>query len=101
MDYPLKDYDELARNLNISRSSLQKQVKQLTGNPLSQEVIKIKIAFAKELLINSNLSIKEIANLSGFKTQVYFQVNFKKLTGLTPTEFQHRSNVTPIQVAAY
>lgn len=94
------NYDELARSLNISRSSLQKQVKQLTGQSLSHAVIKIRIDFAKELLFSSNYSVKEIANLCGFKTQVYFQVSFKKLTGITPTEFQHRANAHTPQTAA-
>lgn len=97
---PDMDYDALAKHLSISRSSLQKQIKRITGQSLSHAVNEIKIQFATELLKSTSLSIKEVANLSGFKTQIYFQVNFKKITGKTPTEYVHQSRLLASQSAA-
>jgi len=38
--------------------------------------------------IESDLPIKEISNLCGYKNEVHFMRQFKKLTTLTPTEYR-------------
>ena len=46
---------------------------------------------AKELLVNTNASIEEIAEKVGFANSSYFCKVFKALTGLTPSEFAQRA----------
>ena len=48
------------------------------------------ITRAKELLISTDKSIKEISLELGFQTIHYFSLLFKKKVGMTPTEFRKR-----------
>lgn len=43
---------------------------------------------AKELLLNSNLSVSSIAQQMGFYDSNYFSRYFKRCTGYTPTQFK-------------
>lgn len=51
-----------------------------------------RITYAKELLIESDLSVREIANLCGYENDVHFMRQFKNLTTLTPTEYSRLNN---------
>ena len=52
--------------------------------------IKTRIDKAKNLLENSNLSIKEICVSCGYTDPNYFSRSFKKNVGVTPTEYKER-----------
>lgn len=38
--------------------------------------------------MNSNYNMLEIAIACGYKSQNYYNINFKKITGITPLEFK-------------
>lgn len=48
-----------------------------------------RLEFAKELLLNSNLSVFDIAHQTGFYDSNYFSRYFKRNTGYTPTQFKN------------
>ena len=48
---------------------------------------------AKELLINSNASVEDIAVTVGFANSSYFCKVFKNITGLTPSEFAEKARL--------
>jgi YesN/AraC family two-component response regulator len=48
---------------------------------------------AKKLLRENELSIKEISEKLCFDTPNYFSKTFKKLNGLTPTQYKKRYNI--------
>jgi AraC-like DNA-binding protein len=47
-----------------------------------------KLIEARQLLINTNLSISEIGYELGYNEKAYFSRVFTKKTGLTPTDFR-------------
>ena len=49
-----------------------------------------RVGKAKELLLNSNCNVEEIAVAVGFANASYFCKVFKSLTGMTPSEFAHK-----------
>ena len=49
---------------------------------------KEKVERAKLLLAQSTMSISDISEALGFNSQSYFGSVFRKITGMTPTEFQ-------------
>ena len=53
-----------------------------------------RIESAKNLLQNKLISIDEVAEKCGFASRAYFDVTFKKLTGLTPAGFRNGSSST-------
>ena len=58
------------------------------GIGISRYVTTVRIGHARELLMYSRRSIKEIALDCGFSDQNYFSKVFLKETGKTPTQFR-------------
>ncbi len=61
-----------------------------TGLPLRQHLIKCRLDAAKEMLVSSELSISQIAELCGFSCIAVFSSAFKERVGETPTAFRKR-----------
>lgn len=59
-----------------------------TDTTLKNYLINERINTAKDMLINTDKNIYEIANEIGYKTAQHFSVIFKKSTGLTPSAYQ-------------
>lgn len=81
--------DELAKKYNLSVSSLSHQFKKITGMSVMNYLLSCRIACAKNYLLKSNLSINEIVESCGFNDSSNFSRTFKKLNGVTPTQFRN------------
>jgi AraC-like DNA-binding protein len=81
---------DIADKLEVSYSKFRKLFKEYTGMAPVQYQIQLKLEKAKEELINTSKSVKEIAYELNFESSQYFSNLFKEKTGLTPVEF--RSN---------
>jgi AraC-like DNA-binding protein len=80
---------DIADQLKISYSRFRKLFKEYTGIAPVQYQIQLKLEKAKEELINTSKSIKEIAFTLNFESSQYFSIQFKEKTGLTPVEFRN------------
>ena len=89
--------DEMAAYMNLSRSGFQHPYSHTFGVSVIHDVIKGRIEKAKSFLSKSNFSITEISNKCGYKSEFHFMRQFKKETGLTPTEFRRSSSWTQIE----
>jgi AraC-like DNA-binding protein len=88
--HPL-DIRQLASDLNMSYSWFRKMYKHHTGCSPIQYRILLNIERASTLLIQTNLSVKEIAYNAGFESEGYFCRQFKQKQGMSPTAFRTRS----------
>ena len=79
---------QVADALNISQGHLSSTFKKQTGRNFSDFVNEIKAEKAKELIETHQYMMYEISDLLGFDTQYYFSTVFKKMTGLTPKEYE-------------
>ncbi|UXX81013.1 AraC family transcriptional regulator [Reichenbachiella carrageenanivorans] len=84
------DVSQLAQSLEVSYSWFRKMFKQYTGYAPAQYRIHINIRRASELLIKTQLTVKEIAFQSGFESEAYFCRQFKQKQGMSPSEFRTR-----------
>ena len=66
---------------------LARKFKQETGNTFIGFVNLQRVSLAKYYFHCGNLQMSEVADLSGFNSHSYFTKVFKKLTGITPTEY--------------
>jgi AraC-like DNA-binding protein len=82
------DFKILANNLGISYSKFRSDFKRQTGLPPLQYFLFLKIEKAKDLLIHTDISSKQIAYDLGFESDSYFCRLFKKKMNLTPKEFR-------------
>jgi signal transduction histidine kinase/ligand-binding sensor domain-containing protein/CheY-like chemotaxis protein/AraC-like DNA-binding protein len=77
---------QLCKLVFMSRTSLHRKLKALTGKPTANFIESVRLEKAKELLLNSEMSAKEITYAIGFKDPSQFSKSFKKKFGQTPSE---------------
>ena len=89
---PIK-LDEVASLANMSPNAFCRYFKQRTNKSYFQFLIEIRIAHACTLLTNKvDLSISEVAELSGFQNLSNFNRRFKKEQGVAPSKFRRLNN---------
>ncbi len=79
---------DLADTFNVSSNHLNTLIKKYTNKPVKSHIKEKMIAQAKNLLIHSDLEIKEVAYTLGFNYPQYFNRAFKQSVGITPGEFR-------------
>lgn len=83
--------DELCRIACMSKSTFYRAFTEEYGISPAQLILEERIKFAKTLLKeNFDLSIKEAAYASGFNDPNYFARAFRKVEGITPTDFREK-----------
>lgn len=80
--------DELSKDLGISSYYFSKLFKKKTGINFIEYVTNIRMEKAKELLLHSDKSMKEICREVGYTDANYFSRTFRKNVGVSPTEFK-------------
>ncbi len=79
--------EDVAEQVNISPQYFSKLIKKTTGFNFIDWLSMLRVKKAKELLSSSNMTVKEVCFLVGYKDPNYFSRIFKKRIGLTPSEF--------------
>lgn len=74
----------VSNEIAVSPNYLSALIKKSTGSTFIDLLSKKRIMEAKELLLYSNLKIREIAEKCGYSDQHYFSYCFKKYTGMSP-----------------
>lgn len=82
------DLDKLAKELNMSKSTLYRKIKGMTGLTPFDFIRNIKMKKACQMLAEHKLIIAEIAYTLGYTNPKYFTKCFKEEMGVTPTEYQ-------------
>lgn len=79
--------DYIASQLGISISYLNKVFKYQTGDSIISYLTKLRIDETKRLIQESNLNFTQISEKVGYENIYYFSKAFKKVTGMTLTEY--------------
>jgi len=72
----------------MSRRAFESRFKKLLGHTPHEEITRVRISRVKELLTETNLSLAEIAERSGFKHVEYLSATFKKKVGQPPSRYR-------------
>lgn len=80
----------IAKEQNLSRSQCYKIFTQVYGMSPRQYLTQIKLNQAKQLLLNSELTVEAISRSLGFATISHFSRQFKRWTGSSPNQFRPR-----------
>ena len=78
----------VAKRFFLNASYLSQLFKKNTGTNYSVYVNQLRMEKAKHLLEDDNLLISDISDLVGYGDWRYFSQNFKKHTGMTPSEYR-------------
>jgi AraC-like DNA-binding protein/ligand-binding sensor protein len=84
---------QVAKAVNTSTFHFCKMFKKATGLNFTEYVSRVRVEKARNLLLNPNLRISEIAYEVGFQSLTHFNRVFKKITGQSPTDY--RSQLSP------
>ena len=87
MDQSQMDVNLIAEELSMSRSKLYTKVKSLTGKSVVEFVLNCRLRKAAKLIIEENMTMREVMMEIGIESQAYFTNSFKKVFGETPTSF--------------
>jgi ABC-type sugar transport system ATPase subunit len=82
------DYQEIAHSVFMGYENFRRRFKTQVGLSPNQYFIKSKIEKAKEMLLYTNLEIKEIAEKLGFEDPYYFSRIFKEKVKVSPAKFR-------------
>ncbi len=80
--------ESLAGDLAMSRVSLHRKLKALTGQSTTHFINSVKVEHAKDLLQDPQLQIAEVAYMVGFSDPAYFTRTFTKIEGRSPGEWR-------------
>lgn len=80
--------EEAAAMCGLSRSRYEHVFKEVIGMPPRRYQTKICIDRACYLLKNTQLSIAEVGNMTGFDDPLYFSRAFKKFIGISPAKYR-------------
>lgn len=85
----LPTVNQMAETLNLSPKYLSDLLKQETGKTALELIHLHLISEAKNLIIEGNMSLSEVAYELGFDNPPYFSRLFKKEVGMSPREFKN------------
>ena len=79
--------DEISKSNMIGRSQLQKLFRDQYQCGVIEFFSRMKIDFAKQLIRENDMNFTQISDFLGYSSIHYFSRQFKKLSGMTPTEY--------------
>ncbi|MCR5752848.1 MAG: substrate-binding domain-containing protein [Kiritimatiellae bacterium] len=85
------DAATLARRVGYSRHMLQIRAERALGHSLGEEIRRMRLAAAKDLISDTDMPIADIAESCGFTSLSHLALRFRERFGLTPLAWRHRS----------
>lgn len=81
------DIKELVSDMNTSRSTFYRKLKEITGQAPNDFIQMIRLNRAAELLLQNQNTISEISFMVGYKDPNYFGKCFRKMYGVAPSQY--------------
>jgi two-component system, response regulator YesN len=81
--------DSVAERIGISGDHLSRLLKRATGLTFIEYLTRLRMKRAMELLRDPGVRFGEVADLSGYRDARYFSTLFRRIVGMTPSEFRH------------
>lgn len=88
---PQLSVEKLAADMNMSRTSLHRKIKSITGFPPSELIRSIRLRKAAKLIANRVDTATQIAVRVGFDDYSHFSKAFKKHFGVSPTSYEEQA----------
>lgn len=79
---------DVVRHVPVSRSVLERRFRKLVGRSINEEIIRLRLNRAIELLTNTSLELKAIAQKAGFGSQAYMTAVFRQRLDCTPGSYR-------------
>ncbi len=90
IDMECSNLDELAEKAGLSKYYFCRRFKKITGRTPWEVLCERRLERAKELLLSTKMSIKQIAHQLGFESADYFSRKFQAFSGFKPSAYRGR-----------
>ena len=90
MDNAEQTIDEFAEQLKLSRTIYYRKLKSIVGLTPVDFIREIRIKRAVQLIDSDEYNFSQVAYMTGFNDPKYFSKCFKKVIGITPSEYKER-----------
>lgn len=80
--------DYVAQQLGMNRMQLHRLIKRATGKSTSDYILQVKMEKAQQLLLRSEMKVKDIGRKVGYPDSSYFSKVFKKKMGYLPRAYR-------------
>ena len=97
----IRSVDDVVRAAGVGRRTLESRFHACMGRTILQEIHRMRLRQARQLLNSGDLSIEQIGAACGFGTTKQFREVFKRETGQSPGEYSARQRQSkPLQGGA-
>jgi LacI family transcriptional regulator len=79
---------EMAEHIQVSERTLETKFQRSLGRSPSEEMARLRVERAKQLLVDTDKSVQAVAFDSGFATSSHFCHAFKQTTSCTPSQYR-------------
>lgn len=84
---------KLAERMHFSREYLSRYFKEHTGQTLSYFIAETRVSHAKQMLRSLSFTIEYIGEYCGYQSPAAFQKAFKKIAGISPSEYRRKYKI--------
>lgn len=84
--------EQIAKHSNLSKNALYRGFQKEFSMTVGSYITKKRMDAAERLLKNTDLSVEEISDRTGFSTAAYFGYIFKKTKGISPLKFRKEND---------
>ena len=86
---------DVADRSPVLRSVLQRRFRAILGRSVHEEIVRVQLRKAEELLRDTDLALRTVAEKAGFKHQEYMGAVFKSRLAMTPGQYRKRYQSVP------
>ncbi len=84
----IRNSDYISERVQLPYEKISKVFSKVTGHTLEKYIILLKIEKSKEMMLNAEVTLSEIAYTLGYSSVQYLSNQFKKVTGYTVSQFK-------------
>ncbi|SIN95489.1 LacI family transcriptional regulator [Singulisphaera sp. GP187] len=86
---------DLLRAVSISRRSLERRFRTIFNRSISEEIRRVHLERARDMLAGTELSMSEVAEHAGFSNARHLSIAFRQQTGRTPSAYRQQFRSRP------
>lgn len=80
---------DVAEKFNYNPDYLSSLFRQVTGYPLLKYIHRVKMAAARQLLLQQLITVREVAAQTGYDDEKHFMKVFRQYEGMTPSQYRN------------
>lgn len=84
---------DIANHVHLSRSSLDQHFLRVLGRTVHEEILRVQLARAQELITSTELPLKQVALRAGFSSVQYMTTAFRRELGHPPGQYRQRHHL--------